>query len=270
MIWTSNAPWGTWLAFMAASLALFFILKRLTGHGDEIPVTRGNFGKEISLWRALALFFRQPTMFVFGLLVLGMWALRIGIGRWNWRDLAVGLGVVVLWPVIEWLVHVYILHAKPRTILGFKYDPLYAHTHRAHHRVPYDPRLGLSPPAVLAQYGLLIPGMLAVLFVWPRPVTLGAVITTLAFRYEVWHFLMHTPYKPTSAWFRRLRDRHWWHHFQHEGYWYGVTMIGGDILLGTNPEPQSVPKSPTARSLGHATDAEEGSHPAPAHTPAEF
>jgi hypothetical protein len=44
------------------------------------------------------------------------------------------------------------------------------------------------------------------------------------------------------------------HHFKHEGYWMGVSSNLGDRLLGTNPDQRSVPKSPTARSLGVADE----------------
>ena len=55
---------------------------------------------------------------------------------------------------------------------------------------------------------------------------------------------------PRRGYYQRLVKNHRRHHFKNERYWYGVTMLGGDRLLGTGPEPAAVPTSATARSLG--------------------
>jgi sterol desaturase/sphingolipid hydroxylase (fatty acid hydroxylase superfamily) len=40
------------------------------------------------------------------------------------------------------------------------------------------------------------------------------------------------------------------HHFKNEHYWFAVTTPGlADRALGTYPDPQSVPTSPTAKNL---------------------
>jgi len=40
------------------------------------------------------------------------------------------------------------------------------------------------------------------------------------------------------------------HHFKNERYWFGVTSTVGDRVIGTLPDQSTVPRSPTARSLG--------------------
>jgi hypothetical protein len=50
--------------------------------------------------------------------------------------------------------------------------------------------------------------------------------------------------------YQRLVKNHRRHHFKNERYWFGVTMLGGDRLLGTAPAAEAVATSPTARSLG--------------------
>lgn len=71
----------------------------------------------------------------------------------------------------------------------------------------------------------------------------------LALHCEWVHSLAHTRYWPRSALYQRLWRNHRWHHFKNEHYWFGVTMLSGDRLLGTQPAVQDVPTSPTARSL---------------------
>jgi hypothetical protein len=39
------------------------------------------------------------------------------------------------------------------------------------------------------------------------------------------------------------------HHFKNERYWFGVTSIVGDRVIGTLPDQREVPRSPTARTL---------------------
>jgi hypothetical protein len=252
MIWGEFSPslWLYWLTFMVGSCGVFAIAKRFTDDGHQVTLTRGNFGEEISLREAVWGFLGRPTPILFCLLLVAMWSLRVYLADWSWFDLLVAAIGVAIWPLVEWSVHVFILHARPVKIFGYTYDPIYSRIHRAHHRNPYHPDFAIVPPATLVQYALLIPGILFVFLRWPRPITLGAIVATMAFRYELWHYLIHSSYKPKSKWFRRLRDRHWWHHFRHEGYWYGITTTAGDKLLGTNPDPKSVQLSPTARTLG--------------------
>ena len=52
-----------------------------------------------------------------------------------------------------------------------------------------------------------------------------------------------------GRWYARLWLNHRLHHFKNEHYWYGVTMLSGDRLLGTAPARDAVPTSRTARML---------------------
>ena len=64
------------------------------------------------------------------------------------------------------------------------------------------------------------------------------------------HYLVHTRYTPRSARYQRLWRNHRLHHFKNEHYWFGVTMLSADRLLRTAPDPESVERSETARTLG--------------------
>ena len=69
--------------------------------------------------------------------------------------------------------------------------------------------------------------------------------------YEWTHFLVHTSYRPRSRWFRRLWRNHRLHHFKNENYWFGVSMLGADYLLGTHPGKGDVETSSTCLTLGY-------------------
>ena len=68
--------------------------------------------------------------------------------------------------------------------------------------------------------------------------------------YEWVHYLTHTPYRPRSAYLRRIVRNHRLHHFKNEHHWYAFTAPLVDTLFGTNPEPGDVDLSPTVHTLG--------------------
>ena len=47
-----------------------------------------------------------------------------------------------------------------------------------------------------------------------------------------------------------LERAHRLHHYRNENYWMGVTNHLGDHVLGTFPNKDDVPVSPTAKTLG--------------------
>ncbi len=71
----------------------------------------------------------------------------------------------------------------------------------------------------------------------------------LTLNYEWVHLLAHTHVVPKTALYRRLWRNHRLHHFKNEHYWFGVTMLAGDRILGTAPDPKAVQTSSTCRSL---------------------
>lgn len=164
-------------------------------------------------------------------------------------DLAIVAGVLAAQPFVEWLIHVFILHQRPREIAGHTVDLHAAKHHRAHHLDPWDLRYTVMPlPAAI--FGL---GSTTALALWLLPLgpalTLVAITWVLAALYEWTHFLIHTSYKPRTLIYKRLWKLHRLHHFKNETLWFGVTRTLGDRVLGTTADPSTVPKSPTAKTL---------------------
>lgn len=213
-----------------------------SGPGRDSPATLGE---------ALSEFARHPSPRILMGIVVAAAVLRAALGGWSPWDLAVAAVLVALWPVQEWLIHVFILHWRPRRIAGRTLDFTTPRMHRAHHRDPWQLELVFVPTHVLAYAPL---GVGALLW-WlapaaPQAATALLVYFTLALHYEWVHFLVHTRYRPRTRRYRRLWRNHRLHHFKNEHYWYGVTMLGGDRLLGTRADPAAVPTSPTCRTLG--------------------
>lgn len=175
---------------------------------------------------------------------------RVSVGSFSLWDLAVVAGLLAWWPLNEWLIHVFILHSKPRKIGRFTFDPAVPRKHRRHHRDPWNLPLVFIP---MHSFLYTIPLLVTLGFVLaPTPELALTGITTyllLGLHYEWVHFLCHTRLVPRSAYYRGLIKSHRWHHFKNEHYWHGVSMLAADRWLGTSPDPESTERSPTARTL---------------------
>jgi hypothetical protein len=212
-----------------------------------------------SLRECARVFARQPSPpYLFGAVALAL-ALRVLQGAYGWRDAVMVAGLLAITPFVEWAIHVYLLHARPFTVLGRRVEMLSAREHRAHHEAP----------AVLD--GVLIPLYAVVIFLaaialvnwgmsFPIHALLGGprlayattgVLTSYAIlaAYEWTHFLIHTPYRASGRYYRAVWRNHRLHHFKNERYWFGVTSTVGDRVIGTSPDQRTVPRSATARSL---------------------
>jgi hypothetical protein len=204
----------------------------------------------LTLGRAFAIFSRQPTAHSLALGIVVLAGLRVHVGDFSWWDLAVLAGLVAIEPFSEWLIHVNLLHFRPRKVLGIDVDLHMAKAHRMHHQAPHDPHWWFIPkPSAVVGFCVLALGA------WLLAPTLGLAITfvggTLAagLTYEWIHYLCHSSYRPRGRWYKAIEKHHRLHHFKNEHYWMGVTMHIGDRVLGTMKDVAEVETSPTCRNL---------------------
>ncbi len=181
---------------------------------------------------------------------------RVWLGGWSRWDLVPPAVIALVWPLQEWLIHVFILHAKPKRIGRFTIDGRVPRKHRAHHRDPWNYALLFIP---FHSFGYALPLLAALCYaITPGPrlaLTAIASYLLLAIHYEAVHFLIHTRVAPRGAYYRGLWRNHRLHHFKNEHHWFGVTRLEADRLLGTAPAAAGVPASATARTLGIAPPA---------------
>ncbi len=176
---------------------------------------------------------------------------RIALADWTRWDVVIAIAIVALWPVQEWLIHVFLLHAKPIKVGGRTLDLIIARMHRAHHRDPWNYRILFIP--LHAAVGVLpVEVLLWFNFMPTRALAMTGIAVSLALtvHYEWIHFLIHTRVTPSSRLYQRLWRNHRLHHFKNERYWFGVTRLEGDWVLRTAPPANAVPISATARTLG--------------------
>jgi len=176
---------------------------------------------------------------------------RLALGDWSRWDAAIVLGIAAFWPLQEWLIHVFILHYRPVTVLGRTLDFPVPQSHRAHHRDPWNIDILFIPSHVfLYAIPLQVALWVALTPTLPLAFTGLAASYVLTLHYEWVHYMVHTRYRPTWWLYDRLWRNHRLHHCKNENYWYGVTMLSGDRLLRTAPALGDVSTSATCRTLG--------------------
>lgn len=196
-------------------------------------------------------FWKHPSPWLLAAAFVGAWSARAALGDWGLGDALVPVVLVATFPIVEWLIHVFILHWKPREVGSVTLDSLLARKHREHHASPREIPLVFIP---FPTYYWLVPGLVAIaLFAFPSlgmGLTWFAAVVTLGLFYEWTHFLIHSDYKPKTRVYKAVWRNHRLHHYKNERYWFSVTTSGtSDRLFGTYPDPATVPTSPTAKNL---------------------
>lgn len=213
--------------------------------------------RSLSLRGAAAEFWRHPSPWLIGSFLAAALVGRVVVGGGTWWELAIPATLVALFPLIEWVVHVVVLHWRPRQVGPVRVDSRLARDHRAHHADPRDLPLVFIPwPALL----WLFPAYAVV--AWLAMPTTSSALTLLVSigvvkaGYEWTHYLIHSDYRPRSRAYRHVWRHHRLHHFKNEHYWFTVTTAGtADRLLGTFPDPASVPRSATVKALHGDVDS---------------
>lgn len=207
--------------------------------------------RRTSLRETFVEFLRHPSPWILAGAFVGFLAWRVALGEWRLSDLWAPVAFVVAFPVFEWLVHVFVLHWRPRRVAGLMLDYELARDHRRHHADPRDVPLVFIPWRSLV---LVVASFLGLaLLVFPRlsqAVTFLVTVSVVGLVYEWTHYLIHSDYKPRTRLYKAVWRNHRLHHYKNENYWFTVTTSGtADRLFGTHPSQASVPTSPTAKNL---------------------
>jgi hypothetical protein len=200
-------------------------------------------------------FWKHPSPWVIGVTLVGALTARIAVGDWQLTDALVPAVMLALFPFLEWVIHVFVLHWRPKHVGRLTIDPLLARDHRRHHVNPRDIPLIFIPWKSLFW---VVPLTVAIaLLAFPRlglGLTYLVFIAALGLCYEWTHYLIHSDYKPKTRVYRATWRNHRQHHFKNEHFWFTVTSSGtADRVLGTYPDAAAVETSPTAKNL-HAIE----------------
>jgi len=211
--------------------------------------------KSFTLRDAQHEFLKHPSPWMIGAVLAGALTARVLVGDWQYTDALVPLVMLAVFPFFEWVVHVFILHWRPKRLGRLTIDPLLAREHRRHHVDPRDiPVIFIPWKALIWVIALVVA---VALLAFPRTglgLTFLTLVGVLGLCYEWCHYLIHSDYKPRTRFYRAIWRNHRQHHFKNEHYWFTVTSSGtADRVLGTCPDSASVQTSPTAKNL-HALE----------------
>jgi len=152
----------------------------------------------------------------------------------GYRSVVAVLSGVVLFIVLEYIAHRYLLHQFPRLL------PAAYQGHVAHHQYPQDIKYLFGPVrydviAYIVIFGItyLITGNnLNLAF----SVVFGSTLYQIYYQWK--HYVSHRPIKPWTPWGRHVKKWHLLHHHMDENAFFGVSNSFVDILMGTN-KPQN-------------------------------
>jgi sterol desaturase/sphingolipid hydroxylase (fatty acid hydroxylase superfamily) len=155
------------------------------------------------------------------------------------------LAGLFLWTLVEYLLHRFVFHFKPRTPRQERISFL---VHGVHHAQPMEKTRLVMPPAVsvplaLLFYGLfwLVIGLLMGRPAWVAPLFAGLVSGYIA--YDMLHYSTHH-FRLRPAALRFLRSHHMRHH---AGTWndrFGVSSPLWDYVFGTMPADRAQEEVP--------------------------
>ena len=176
---------------------------------------------------------------------------RVVVGAGSWWELLIPVVLLALFPAIEWVIHVGILHWRPRRVGPVQIDSLLARKHREHHADPRDLPLVFIPWPVLTW---LLPAYVVVALLAVPSATGRVDAAGVGLRGDVRLRVdpLPDPQRPPARTrvYRAVWRNHRLHHYKNEHYWFTVTTAGtADRLFGTYPDPETVPTSPTAKNL---------------------
>lgn len=216
---------------------------------------------KMSLRDLFVAFFTHYSIIVYLLLAVAgiVAAVRLAPGVWPpLRGVAL---VVVLYPLVEYVMHRWLLHAtwlykSPLTAKVWK------RIHYDHHQNPHDlsvlfGAIYTTLPTILLitlPLGWLVGGASGAL----AAMASGLLIFT---GYEFCHCVQHLPFTPQNRWLREIKKRHLAHHFHSEQGNFGITSGIWDRAFGTlYAQMKDVERSPTTFNLGY-TGPERDAYP---------
>ncbi|RAL21429.1 sterol desaturase family protein [Thermoflavimicrobium daqui] len=168
----------------------------------------------------------------------------------SWIGLAWLLGLLSF-ALSEYLIHRFLFHLPPPKNPFFL--SLLRRLHYDHHEDPTNLKRLFVPIWYSGPLFILASG---IGYLFTRDIVLTCAYTTGAIcyhlHYEWKHYVAHRPIKPLTPWGRKLKKFHLLHHFKNENYWYGVTHLTGDRIMGTYRDEKEIPMSKTARKLTEA------------------
>ena len=191
--------------------------------------------------QAVSEFWTWPSPWILGwtIVVSGVFAAVVFTQySWTWWALLGPVVVIVMQPFLEWVLHIIVLHDKPRRIGPWTFDTVVAKDHRIHHLDPRSMKYIFIPTRWV--YYLVTTVVAIAVFNWIHfgPAIAATVAITqsiMALVYEWTHFWIHQDVPAKSRYAKLVKHNHRNHHYRNSTYWLGVTSDVGDRVFRTAP-----------------------------------
>ena len=158
------------------------------------------------------------------MLYLSLWHRKLSI-------LAVGglfvLGIL-LWTLIEYLIHRYIFHYEPKSHLGKR---LHYIVHGVHHDYPNDARRLVMPPSISVPLAVLFYLLFLLIFGRLAPSVFAGLIFGYVC-YDMLHYATHHFPMKRGLWLW-LKQYHLRHHYKDDDIGFGISSPLWDYVFGT-------------------------------------
>ena len=204
-----------------------------------------------------------PSMILYAALIVAALAASawLGAAERPWRSLATVALTLLVYPVAEYLLHRFVLHARwlyknPLTAA------LWKRIHFDHHQDPQrlDVLFG-APSNTIPTIALFALPLGHAVNGWSGAWLAFACGAAGYCLFEFCHCVQHLNYMPKNRWLARIKKHHMAHHFHNEAGNFGLTSTFVDRLLGTHYEDVRMrPRSAHIHDLGY-DDAEAGRFP---------
>ena len=154
---------------------------------------------------------------------------------------ALAVGGYALWTLFEYWLHRIVFHFEPQDGLGARMHWI---IHGVHHDHPNDPLRLVMPPAVSVPLGIVVFGILYLIFGAGYAPGLGAGFFAGYLAYDMIHYYIHH-FRARGRLGRMLRERHMRHHFQDDTRGFGISAPYWDEVFRTSSRGRADQPAPT-------------------------
>ncbi len=166
--------------------------------------------------------------------------------------LASVIAVMLLYPVVWYLLHRYVLHSN-YLYRHAAFAEVWKRIHFDHHQDPH--RLEVLFGALHTTLPTIAVVTLPVGWLIAGPAGAAAALATGLLTtcvYEFVHCIQHLNFKPKSRILKHMKEHHLLHHFHNEDGNYGITTFTVDKMMGTYyDKARDRPRSPHVYNLGY-------------------
>jgi len=135
---------------------------------------------------------------------------------------------ILLWTLLEYLIHRYIFHYEPKTHLGKR---LHFIVHGVHHDYPNDARRLVMPPSISVPLAVFFYGVFLLIFGYLAPTVFAGLVFGYVC-YDMLHYATHHFAMKRGVWLW-LKQYHLRHHYRDDHTGYGISSPLWDYVFRT-------------------------------------